>query len=516
MSKRDILIEEIEKFNNKYFNEDQKLIAIDILRNCPEKEVQAYADFLFSKRRTGFSFDYSPEIARGRIITLREDKSRRINVDDNINKNENKLIIGDNYNALTSLSITHEEKIDVIYIDPPYNTEKAKDEGNNDSYKEGSPSKFYYKDKFGRTGWLTMMKNRLTIAKGLLKDDGVIFISIDDTEQAYLKVLMDEIFGEENFIANIIWKNRTTPNDSKINIATTHEYILTYGKNKQNVIFKGLNRTFENYKNLDNDPKGPWIKDNPSAASGNYSFKIKNPYTNEEYYPPKGRYWAFSEKRVNEWTESGKMVFSKEKGGSFYIKKYKSELKNETLTHPSIFFTDALTMNGTKEIRSILENKLFSYPKPIKLIEFLINLLEKKNLTILDFFAGSGTTGQAVMNLNRKDKGKRRFILVTNNENNIAHDITYERLYRVIKGEGTKKEKDFNWLRDNKPYSEVNLRVIDIDDSIKISLDQEKFDEIIFEDCEKGLKLLDCEYNKKDLDLYYDLAALNPLEKIGE
>ncbi|MGL4617428.1 MAG: DNA methyltransferase [Mycoplasmoidaceae bacterium] len=245
MGKKDILIEQIKKFDDKYFNEDQKKIAVNILENCPEKEAQSYADFLFNKRKTGFAFDYSPEIARGRIITLREDKGRRINVDDNILSDENKLIIGDNYNALKSLQITHKEKIDVIYIDPPYNTEKAKNEGNNDSYKDGSPSKFYYKDKFGRTGWLTMMKDRLTLAKELLKDDGIIFISIDDTEQAYLKILMDEIFGEENFIANLIIDKRNAQNDAK-KFEKNHEYILTYQKSDN---FK-INVLYENNPNL--------------------------------------------------------------------------------------------------------------------------------------------------------------------------------------------------------------------------------------------------------------------------
>ena len=241
MNKRDILIDQMKQFDNKYFNEDQKTIAINILKNAPEQEVQAYADFLFNKRRTGFSFDYSPEIAKGRLITLREDKDRRINVDDNITEDENKLIIGDNYNALKALLITHKEKIDVIYIDPPYNTESAKNDGNNDSYKEGESSKFIYKDKFGRTGWLNMMKDRLTLAKDLLKDDGVIFVSIDDSEQAYLKVLMDEIFGESNFVSSLAveltktqgMKVKSAKNGS---IVKGHEYILIYSKRESAIV----------------------------------------------------------------------------------------------------------------------------------------------------------------------------------------------------------------------------------------------------------------------------------------
>ena len=516
-SKREKLINQIKNFDNKYFNQDQKTISINILKNAPENEVQAYADFLFMKKRTGFVFDYSPEIAKGRIITLREDKNKRINVDGNINKDENKLIIGDNYNALKALLITHKNSIDIIYIDPPYNTESAKSDGN-DSYKSTNSSKFIYKDKFGRCGWLNMMKDRLTLAKDLLTNDGIIFVSIDDSEQAYLKVLMDDIFGEENFIANIIWKNRTTPNDSKINIATTHEYITIFSKNKNNIVLNGMERNFSNYKNIDNDPNGDWIKDNPTAASGNYNFEIKNPYTNEIYTPPKGRYWAFSEKRVKEWFESGKLIFSNELGKNFFIKKYKKDLKKDFLSNSSIiefensFYDESLTMHGTKEIRKILDENLFKYPKPVNLITYLIKLVKNKNLIVLDFFAGSGTTGQAVMDLNRKDNGSRKFILVTNNENNIAHEITYERLHRIIKGEGSKGEKDFDWLKKNKTYNDIKLRVIDIDDSVNISLDANVEDNI-FQDCKNGLKLLDGEYNKKGINIYYDLAALNPLQR---
>ena len=147
------------------------------------------------KRTVGFGFDYSPEIAKGRIVLLEEDKKRRINVGDEVTADENKLIIGDNYNALKSLLCTHKGKIDVIYIDPPYNTERASEEGNYSSKEKQGEGRFLYKDKFGRTGWLTMMKDRLHKAKDLLSEDGIIFVSIDDNQHAYLKILMDQIFG---------------------------------------------------------------------------------------------------------------------------------------------------------------------------------------------------------------------------------------------------------------------------------------------------------------------------------
>ena len=519
MSKKEILIEQMKQFDNKYFNEDQKTIAINILKNAPEKEVQAYADFLFNKKRTGFTFDYSPEIAKGRLITLREDKVKRINVDDDINKDENKLIIGDNYNALKALLITHKEKIDVIYIDPPYNTEKAKDEGNNDSYKEGKSSKFIYKDKFGRKGWLNMMKDRLTLAKDLLKDDGVIFVSIDDNEQAYLKVLMDDIFGEEHFIACLIWEKCFAPKNNSLQFSVRHDYILVYSKNL-NFNIQRLpkdEKQLERYVNKDNDERGLWISDNITVINSNNNYPVFNKKIKSEVIPMKGRGWGISKEKFLELDSDNRIYWPSYGSGVPRLKRFLSEVQ-EGRVPETILFHNKVGHNqeGTQELKSILNKLNFNSPKPTRLIKYLINRNKNKNAIVLDFFSGSGTTAQAVMDLNREDGGNRKFILVTNNENNIAHNVTYERMLRIIKGIGTKNEKDFDWLKKNKPYDNVNLRVVNIDDNVKISLDQDDIDEKIFNDCKNGLKLLDNEYNKKDLNLYYDLSALNPIEKIEE
>lgn len=539
MSKKDILIKQIENFDNKYFNQDQKRIAINILKNAPENQAQAYADFLFNKRRTGFAFDYSPEIAKGRLITLREDKDRRINVDDKITNDENKLIIGDNFNALKALLITHSMKIDIIYIDPPYNTESAKNDGNNDSYKEGSSAKFIYKDKFGRTGWLNMMKDRLTLAKDLLKDDGVIFVSIDDSEQAYLKVLMDEIFGEENFVGNLIWDRKTSKSNVKI-LSTQTEFILFYSKNKSRIsnnnwerkdvlkvqLLSLLNKTksleekqkilksfyhknnvnWNNYRHI--DERGVYRTDALSNRFGSgYIYDIKNTITNQKAIMP-AQGWLWTKETMESKIIDGLVLFKKD--GKVQKKFYLDEYSNFN----NLFSIQS--SNGSNDLKIFNINKKMDYPKPKELIKQILQFVCNRNATILDFFAGSGTTGQAVMELNKEDNGGRKFILVTNNENNIAHGVTFERLHRIIKGEGSKQEKDFDWLKNNKPYDNVRLRVINIDDNVKISLDEENIDDKIFDDCKNGLKLLDSEYNKKDLNLYYDLAALNPIEEIEE
>lgn len=277
MTKKEQIIKQISNFDNRYFNEDQKNIAKKIIENADENEVQVFADFIFMKRRTGFAFDYSPEIAKGRIITLKEDVEKRVNVGDAVSEWENKLIIGDNFNAIKSLLVTHKGKFDAIYIDPPYNTEKTKEDGNQ-SAKEGESAKFIYKDKFGRTGWLTFLKDRLSLAKELLKQQGVIFISIDDSEQAYLKVLMDDIFGEENFISNVYWRSRSSQNYSDKHISNVGEYVIIYAKDKSSLAeFNKDKSNPTDYKNLDNDPRGPWTSSGIIRDDGRKKYTVVSP-----------------------------------------------------------------------------------------------------------------------------------------------------------------------------------------------------------------------------------------------
>ena len=544
MNKKKHLINKIKIFDNKYFNEDQKKIAISILESAPEEEVQAYADFIFMKRRTGFAFDYSPEIAKGRLITLKEDIDRRINVGDKLEEDENKLIIGDNYNALKSLLVTHKEKIDVIYIDPPYNTESAKTDGNQSS-KEGESSKFIYKDKFGRGGWLNMMKARLTLAKDLLSSNGVIFVSIDDSEQAYLKVLMDEIFGEDNFITNINWYNkkegRSLGNDL---FSSTYEYILCYSKDKAtaktNYVRSNDVKELSKYNSEDKYgwyKKGkPLFNDNPKKFNEitrkNLSYRIFVSKVGEinleekkdfiEIFPPdygvvRGC-WTWSKEKLIK--EKDFLKVYKYKNTFMIYKKSYLNGDGEKLESPknSISFNyrdDENTLNirntGNIELKKILNDNNFDTPKPVPVIKWLLERATSEKSIILDFFAGSGTTGQAVMDLNRNDNGNRKFILCTNNENKIAQNVTYERLHRIIKGETPKGKKDFDWIKNNKPYKNEKLRVININDDIKISLDEDVNPDI-YKNAKDGLKLLDAKYNKVDLNLYYDLAALNPLE----
>jgi len=350
------------------------------------------------------------------------------------------LLEGDNLEWLLLMQEAYRGRVKLIYIDPPYNT------GNDN---------FVYADKFSEkkqdyrrrakahpgTGdqenghlhaaWLSMMAPRLALAKNLLQDDGLILISIDDNEQAHLRLLCDELFGQENFVGQFIWHNRTTPNDPGTGFATDHEYVLAYAKAIGQLRFRGLEKDLGHYKNPDHDPRGPWIADNPTAASGNesYKFPIVNPHTGQEYRPPKGRFWAFSPKRVAEWTLSGKLVFPKAPGKNFLLKKYRAELRSRRRPIGSVL-QGILTASGTKELKALFQDASpFKYPKPTALLKLLIDQVAGPDDIVLDFFAGSGTTGQAVMDLNVEQGLARRFICVQSRERYQSEDEALNRIY---------------------------------------------------------------------------------------
>ncbi len=363
------------------------------------------------------------------------------------------LIEGDNYHALAVLNFTHQESIDVIYIDPPYNT------GNNDFiYTDNFGSDYVKKDDpFRHSKWLSFMEKRLKLAKNLLKETGVIFISIDDNEQAPLKMLCDEIFEEKNFVANIIWQKKyTQSNDAKF-FSTTHDYILCYAKNVEELNIKLLPRTKEQimrYKNPDNDPRGPWMSQpiQVKTPSESYIYEIENP-AGMKFTPPKGRSWQFSQKRYEELVADNRIWFGKEGKNVPRIKKFLSETKDGVVPK-TIWAYDEVGSNddAKRELRNILPEITFDSPKPVSLIKFILTLSAQKDSTILDFMAGSGATGHAVLELNKEDGGNRQFILCTNNENNICTDVCHPRLKKVIKGYKNAKGEKVEGLGGNLKY----------------------------------------------------------------
>lgn len=357
------------------------------------------------------------------------------------------LIEGDNLEALTTLSYTHEGKVDVIYIDPPYNTGN-KDFVYNDSFVDSE-------DSYRHSKWISFMSKRLRIAKRLLSDRGVIFISIDDNEQANLKLLCDEVFGERNFVAQAMWhKNYASANDSKT-FSSVLDYLLVYRKTDK-FLRNLLPRTEKQnhlYKYDSNDGKGRWRPDNLSVRtySANYDYPITNPNTGKEYNPPKGRSWMTNKERVEDWIKETRVYFGLDGKGAPQLKRYLSEVQQGVV--PTTYWSyDECGHNdeARKELKDIFGHPPFDSPKPTRLLKQIIQIASAdKNITILDFFAGSGTTLHAVMQLNKEDGGKRQCILVTNNENNICRDVTYERNKRVIEGYTTPKGVQVEGLREN-------------------------------------------------------------------
>lgn len=381
--------------------------------------------------------------AEGKLPVLIEDKKKEIKTD--ADKPTHILIEGDNYHALSVLNYTHAKSIDVMYFDPPYNT------GNND---------FKYNDKFvdredsyRHSKWLSFMGKRLKLAKRLLKDSGVIFISIDDNEFAQLKLLCDEIFLEENYIGTIVRRRRQSQANLSKNMSTIHEYLLCYGKSKKVVlskIYPTLDET--DFKNPDNDSRGPYVT-MPCSNKGGALYEIKTP-TGEKYTEE----WRFKEETFRKLKEENKIVFPKSGDGKPRYKLFLNE-KQEKGTIPNTWWDDvASNQEATRELKEFFKGELiFNNPKPVQLIKQVIKLASGSKGIILDFFAGTGTTGQAVLEINKEDKGKRQFILCTNDENKICTEVCYPRVKKVIEGYKNLKGEKIEGLGGNLKYYKTDF-----------------------------------------------------------
>ncbi len=377
-------------------------------------------------KEEGYGLDFV-----GKKIALNQAFKKNNKILKPLNKSTSKhiLIKGDNLDALKILRQSYSEKIKMIYIDPPYNTKNKNfiysddfSQSNEETLKQLDYSKEkmdYIKNLFGskcHSGWLSFMYPRLLLAKDLLKQDGVIFISIDDNECAQLKLLCDEIFGEDNFVGDFIRKTKSTTNDAKIGLNYQHEFLLCYAKNKEFVNLLGGEKNLENYKNPDNDPNGAWVGADPSAKSGNMKtgyFGVTNPYTNKVDYPPVGMFWRFSQNTIQKHIDEGRICFKKkhkdnERG--FIYKRYLKDLKTTKKTFDSLIFSDNCYMNqtATKELLSLGMGEYFPYPKGVEFMKKIIlhSTTPNSNDIILDFFAGSGTTAHAVLESNKSDYQK--------------------------------------------------------------------------------------------------------------
>lgn len=366
---------------------------------------------------------------------------------------KNVYIEGDNLEALKLMQKAYSEKIKMIYIDPPYNTGhdfvykdnyhdsyenylketgQLDDEGNVTTTNKESNGRFH-------TDWLNMVYPRLKLARNLLMDNGVIFISIDDNEAANLKKICDEIFGENNFLAQVVWERAYAPINLKKNFSPSHDYILVYAKNASLVETNGIARNDETdslYKNPDNDPRGDWKASDLSVGPAIQSniYPIITP-SGRVVEPPAGRSWSLSQKAFRERLADNRIWFGKNGDAVPSMKRFKSELRKTGITPMTIWkYKDVdHSQQATQYLQKLMGGKkYFDYPKPVKLIQRAIQLYSESDSVILDFFSGSATTAQAVMEQNAEDGGKRKFIMVQLPEKTSEKSVAYKDGYKNI------------------------------------------------------------------------------------
>jgi len=366
----------------------------------------------------------------------------------------NLFVEGDNLDALKLLQETYLGKVKMIYIDPPYNTGNDfiyEDDfaENKDEYFERSLQKDARGNRLvsnpesnGRfhSDWLSMISPRLRLARNLMADSGVIFLSIDDGELARLRLLCDEVFGEQNFIAQLIWKKRSTPPNDKV-VGTQHDYILIYCKDASSVelnLRERSQRQVERYKNPDNHPKGPWAASDLTAnvKGGRFveslHFEIINPNTGEAHFPSANGNWRFNKERIEKLLSNNEIYFGSDGRGKPMLKRFLCDIK-EGITWTTIWDFVPLNTEGSQEMRELLgSSTVFENPKPTGLITHLVKVGMGSDGIILDYFSGSSTTAHAVIQLNSEDRGNRRFILVQLPEETDEQSEAYKAGYKTI------------------------------------------------------------------------------------
>lgn len=391
--------------------------------------------------------------------TLRPDKDNS----KNWNETENLCIEGDNLEVLKLLQKSYHGKIKMIYIDPPYNT--GKDFVYKDNYRDNMKNYLEFTeqvdeeghklstntDTSGRyhTDWLNMMYPRLRLARNLLTDDGVIFISIDDNEVHNLRKICDEVFFEENFVANFIWKNRNSLQHEEALVTTQTEFILCYAKKKisfdynSGIMFNRVKKPYDglNYSNPDNDPNGPWLSSGKERNDGRRKYEVISP-TGKKHYGA----WVPTPEEFARWDEEGLIWWGIDGNAKprkkSYLKDFKGNVSSNILFDEFTLSEDfkkkkkiweiGTTETGTKEFNSFMPANIFNHPKPTSLIRYLLHIATDKDSIILDFFSGSSTTAHAVMDLNAEDGGNRKFIMVQLPEPTDEKSEAYKAGYKTI------------------------------------------------------------------------------------
>lgn len=376
---------------------------------------------------------------------------------DNPERATHMLIEGENLEVLRVLQKSYYGKVKMIYIDPPYNT------GNDsfvypDDYSEtldeyqkrtGEKNEAGFLNKHSlwkknskesgqyHSAWLSMMYPRLYLARNLLRDDGVIFLSIDDNEAANLKLLCDEIFGAENFVGQLIWRRRVSSAMANNNVSSDHEYVICFKKNKING-FVGMQKDFKKYANPDADPRGDWISDNLTVGMNasmrpNQAYDLVDPSTGNTFSFNPNRVWAYAPESMARLVKEGRIIFPTDIGKRPMLKRFKNELKSDNNPFSSLMLDwVGLNTEATKLLQNLMGGAIFDYSKPMSLLTHLIKQITLDDDLIFDFFAGSGTTAQAVMELNLEDGGNRQCICVQMPEVLEETSEAYKAGYRTI------------------------------------------------------------------------------------
>jgi adenine-specific DNA-methyltransferase len=448
----DLLQEQLARLKAEFpdlFTNEGRLNPAELLRLTGEMQ-RDHFDFSWSGKAAAKRLAFTPTTA-----ALRYDAARSVQPD---KAGGNCIIEGENLEVLKLLLCAYRGQVKCIYIDPPYNT--GNDFVYKDNFAEGTSA---YWEQTGVTqngvkmstntradgrfhsNWLSMIYPRLLVARQLLREDGVIFVSIDDNEVTHLRKVMDEVFGEGNFVGAFIWKRRASTAMADKQVSTDHEYVIAYGMTGYTAM--GVPKNYESFMNPDNDPRGEWVSGDLTVGMGkdlrpNQFYPLIDPSTGKVYQPNPNRVWAYIPESMNKLIQEKRIIFPDDIHRRPMVKRFKSELKSET--NPiSTWMTEVPTNSvATREIREVFPEGSFDYPKSISLLSHLINSNTSKNDLVLDFFAGSGTTAQAAIANNRK------FILVQIPESSELasdayragfkkiSDITIERVKRVIQGHG--------------------------------------------------------------------------------
>jgi hypothetical protein len=401
---------------------------------------------------------------------------------------ENLYIEGDNLEVLKLLQESYLGKVKMIYIDPPYNTGndfiyaddfmRSQEEENEQMgmYDEDENRLFKNTDTNGRfhSDWCSMIYSRLLLARNLLTDDGVIFISIDDNEQENLKKCCDEVFGRQNFVGVILWKKKTNGNNMGF-LPPVHDYIFCYAKNIDAIKDMGYPVTDDfiakTFSNPDRDMRGPWTTTDLSANHKGPYFAIRNPQNGDIHYPPKGRYWVFNEQEVQKRIEDGRIIFGKSGTGKPVQKVFLSSRKFAKVRADSWWGNNGMNEDATRELSELFgESKLFTHPKPSKLLYHLCKICTAETDIILDFFSGSATTAHAVMQLNAEDGGHRKFIMVQLPEKCDETSEAYKAGYKNICEIGKERiRRAGDKIKSESPITtqdlDIGFRVLKLDDT---------------------------------------------------